>query len=349
MVSKTGQAIVEQARFDDFEAYESAIKGFSCTMCKLDRAPLSARLLQVSVGPIRMTCSQLDTTIAVSGTSQPGLASFGIPLPGSPAAMWCRQEASSRAVSVFDSSGAFEAVTRPGFETVVFSIEPEHLDEMAESLGYDTPRRIFPSAEVTRCDPEHMRALHRLLLQIRSQLARDPSLLQRPGLREALEFEVPRRLLSALVEKVPVSGAIEPHLRQRALRRALDHIAAHPRDPIGVQDLCRSTGASARTLRRAFAEELGVAPKAYIQAHRLDGVHRELRCSDSGENSVNDVASRWGFWHMSQFAADYRRWFGELPSETLSRPPPGGAGTSHRRRAANVRDLQQLAMRRATR
>ena len=29
-----------------------------------------------------------------------------------------------------------------------------------------------------------------------------------------------------------------------------------------------------------------------------------------------NVAHRWGFWHMGQFARDYRRLFGELPSET---------------------------------
>ncbi|MFV2073945.1 MAG: helix-turn-helix domain-containing protein, partial [Thermoanaerobaculales bacterium] len=34
---------------------------------------------------------------------------------------------------------------------------------------------------------------------------------------------------------------------------------------------------------------------------------------------VTDVANSWGFWHMGQFAADYRRQFGELPSETLRR------------------------------
>jgi AraC family ethanolamine operon transcriptional activator len=32
---------------------------------------------------------------------------------------------------------------------------------------------------------------------------------------------------------------------------------------------------------------------------------------------IGDVAARWGFWHFSQFSADYRRMFGELPSETL--------------------------------
>jgi len=29
------------------------------------------------------------------------------------------------------------------------------------------------------------------------------------------------------------------------------------------------------------------------------------------------VANAWGFWHMGQFARDYRRLFGELPSDTL--------------------------------
>jgi len=34
---------------------------------------------------------------------------------------------------------------------------------------------------------------------------------------------------------------------------------------------------------------------------------------------VADVANRHGFWHMGQFAKDYRKTFGELPSETLKR------------------------------
>jgi AraC family ethanolamine operon transcriptional activator len=32
---------------------------------------------------------------------------------------------------------------------------------------------------------------------------------------------------------------------------------------------------------------------------------------------VQDVAEAWGFWHLSQFATDYRRLFGKRPSETL--------------------------------
>jgi AraC family ethanolamine operon transcriptional activator len=33
--------------------------------------------------------------------------------------------------------------------------------------------------------------------------------------------------------------------------------------------------------------------------------------------TIQDIASHWGFWHLSQFAQDYKKLFGELPSATL--------------------------------
>jgi AraC family ethanolamine operon transcriptional activator len=32
---------------------------------------------------------------------------------------------------------------------------------------------------------------------------------------------------------------------------------------------------------------------------------------------VNETAQSWGFFHLGQFAADYSKLFGELPSQTL--------------------------------
>jgi AraC-like DNA-binding protein len=40
--------------------------------------------------------------------------------------------------------------------------------------------------------------------------------------------------------------------------------------------------------------------------------------------NITEAAAEWGFWHMGKFAADYRRQFGELPSETLRRTRPLG-------------------------
>jgi AraC family ethanolamine operon transcriptional activator len=50
---------------------------------------------------------------------------------------------------------------------------------------------------------------------------------------------------------------------------------------------------------------------------RLNGARRELG-STVATASVSDAANRWGFWHMGQFAADYRKLFGERPSQTAT-------------------------------
>jgi AraC family ethanolamine operon transcriptional activator len=49
----------------------------------------------------------------------------------------------------------------------------------------------------------------------------------------------------------------------------------------------------------------------------LNGVHRDLRKANLDGKRISDVANDWGFWHMGQFAADYKKLFGELPSEIL--------------------------------
>ena len=62
-----------------------------------------------------------------------------------------------------------------------------------------------------------------------------------------------------------------------------------------------------------------LCPLGKSALHELFNVRRELWESDPLTTKVNDVASLWGFWHMGQFAADYRKLFNELPSETLKK------------------------------
>ncbi|MOA41251.1 transcriptional regulator EutR [compost metagenome] len=64
---------------------------------------------------------------------------------------------------------------------------------------------------------------------------------------------------------------------------------------------------------------MGTNPVQYLRAIRLNRVRRDLRQNQRGGLKVQDVACHWGFWHLSSFTADYKRMFGELPSQTLLR------------------------------
>ncbi|NMM38028.1 MAG: helix-turn-helix domain-containing protein [Glaciimonas sp.] len=52
---------------------------------------------------------------------------------------------------------------------------------------------------------------------------------------------------------------------------------------------------------------------------RLNGARRHLREDLTGCRTVQDVAADWEFWHFSQFSSDYRKLFGQSPSESLRR------------------------------
>jgi AraC family ethanolamine operon transcriptional activator len=71
-------------------------------------------------------------------------------------------------------------------------------------------------------------------------------------------------------------------------------------------------------LHYAFQEVRGLSPMAYFKASRLNAVRQELKAAAAGTTTVHEIAQRWGFRHTGGFAADYRRLFGELPSQTFN-------------------------------
>jgi len=105
--------------------------------------------------------------------------------------------------------------------------------------------------------------------------------------------------------------------RQWIVAEARDYVLANRDRPVGVPELCEHLHVSRRTLQYCFQDVLGIAPASYLRAIRLNGVRRELCRAVPGERTVQDIAAAWGFWHLSQFATDYRRLFGMRPSETL--------------------------------
>ena len=113
-----------------------------------------------------------------------------------------------------------------------------------------------------------------------------------------------------------VSGTAEA--RARAIRKALTFIKDRPGEAIGLNRLCEVCRVSERTLQRAFLDHFGVTPKTYLLAFRLNQVRRELLSPGVPGLLIRDIAIGMGFWHMSQFARDYKRLFGELPSQTLA-------------------------------
>jgi AraC family ethanolamine operon transcriptional activator len=107
--------------------------------------------------------------------------------------------------------------------------------------------------------------------------------------------------------------------RRLAVDRAQEYISANLTEPMRLSDLCKHSRAQARSLEYGFQEVMGLSPMAYVKTVRLHRVRRLLRSSTVRTRSVSEIALDGGFWHLSQFALDYKHLFGESPSVTSRR------------------------------
>ena len=105
--------------------------------------------------------------------------------------------------------------------------------------------------------------------------------------------------------------------RRVAVRLARDYIHSRLSEPLRLSELCRQANLKIRSLEYGFREVTGLTPVAYIRSLRLNAVRSALQQKTSGpQRSISEIAMDVGFWHLSQFAGDYRRFFGETPTET---------------------------------
>lgn len=111
---------------------------------------------------------------------------------------------------------------------------------------------------------------------------------------------------------------LQPGERWRVLRRAEAYLEAHPEATVRIDDLCIAAHTSVATLERVFREVFGSTPRRYLTLRRLARVRNELLNGDP-DQSITDVAMRWGFFHLGRFAQEYGQLYHERPSQTRGR------------------------------
>lgn len=241
------------------------------------------------------------------GSTPDGMTTFGIPLCG--LRNWSGRDYAARSILPFNGPNGIDGVSEPGMEAFTMSVRDEFVRAVGESCHIPIADVLVdPSTGAVVADSQPTRFFRFLL----SSVFED----KEARLTSEVEDELIVALLNASLTDTAFLEKSEPVQRSRAISKAMAFINDSRDEAVGVRDVCSNTGVALRTLHRAFLERFGIGPKAYLVRRRLSRVHAELTCARP-DTLVADVANRWGFWHMGQFAKDYRRTFGELPSETL--------------------------------
>ena len=295
--------------FDDVDELAEVTKEWDLDFRQLNQGPFSGSVRQAIAGPVHLARTELAGVLHQRGTTPPDVWTFSVPGVRPMDFCWRGYTVGGTDLLIHQPGGEFESISKHDFELLLISVSREKLEGAARRLGLAFPEHAFDGLEITSCDPEILSNL-RDLVAIALALLVDGRPLTKSIEQKACEFLI--RGLAPEFRSDRRPSRDRRRLIDLAVRLARDRAHEIP----SVKELCRESGASERTLRRGFNERFGLSPKAYLQAQRLIGVRRQLRNAGS-HVTITDIANRWGFWHMGQFASDYRRQFGELPSQTL--------------------------------
>lgn len=106
--------------------------------------------------------------------------------------------------------------------------------------------------------------------------------------------------------------------RTMIAKRAQEFIHDNYQSAIRIEDLCHVTNSSIRTLQKCFKYYFGITISDYLKTVRLEAARRELAATDPSHITVTKIALRNGFRHLGRFSVEFRRRYGESPSETLA-------------------------------
>lgn len=212
----------------------------------------------------------------------------------------------------------FETLTNQAWCAYITTISDTRLQQVAASLGYPEALGLLnDSVPIKPADGSrvlNLRQLQNLYLNSIGDCALGTISLAR--YQQLLEQLVCEEIILIIMDGQPSHINTSFQGRTLALINSIGYIRGNARGAISVANVAQVSGVSSRTLDRAFKEGLGVSPKHYIKAIRLESVRKELKRGDDN-HSVTDIANEWGFWHMGDFARDYYREYGELPSTTF--------------------------------
>lgn len=143
-------------------------------------------------------------------------------------------------------------------------------------------------------------------------------------MNEVLDHE--EKLRSWLVASSPTSPYVftdhflPGHLSgYSALRSAVEFMGENLHRDLYMSEVAEAIRMSERSLALIFERLLDVSPAKYLSLYRIHQAAILLSRRGVKRLSVKSVALDCGYWHLSRFAAHYRRVHGEYPSATLAR------------------------------
>ena len=304
---------------DDVDSQAEALgyKPWGQRYDQLSSGRFAGSIQEITLPSVTLMRETSNRVLLQKGCTPAGVFAIGSVLSFTENGYHCGDVMRTRSAALLDPLTEFEIRTPETFDLVAAVFTPEVLCAYVDDPQIDHEELAYmlrTSAKIIA--PEHSSELADFLLHAFESSMETPEILLAPASFKQFSEEF-YTLLCDTVE----AGQNHPRQtvcpnRERIVRRFRAFLDACPEAALSIADICDEVGVTRRTLQNATQEVFGISPQHYLKAIRLNALRRALKLRDPRRESIGDVAARWGFWHLSQLAQDYRKLFGELPSQT---------------------------------
>jgi AraC family ethanolamine operon transcriptional activator len=277
-------------------------------------------LTELQLPQLQVFREDLSQAVRQSCRVWPDAIWFGLPDHASATRINGRQ-AGADAIMVQPGNVEFELVTPSAYSIYGIVATRSLLAGAAGRYGYSIDWQRLQSADLLRVDGAARAACVRTLSQLLPDATASASRACAPDWQESVLLAL-LDLLERPCEEPELAASLQR--RRRVVALARDYIDIHRGEAITVPELCAQVHVSRRTLQYCFEDVLGMSPVLYIRMMRLNGVRRQLnrQRGDGTGSAIGDVADAWGLSNFSQFSSDYRKLFGQCPSDSMKNRAP---------------------------
>ena len=309
----------QKVRFSDLDLFMEQTKSWNLDFRQLDGGSFSGTLIQYGFSNAQIGIGSFNRKFDQRGGAPAGLITFALLEPESPPIIWRGAEVDQNTVMVYRPGDEIDCSSEPGFKVITYSLSEQSFMEHCHLQGFQKLVKILQHQRIFPISPLEKQKLFEIIARTNRMVSRSSEECEQETIKDVLGFRIAHRFMEAIADSVhaeikhPITDRSE-----KALRLIEDSLTCASPPPTKVSELCEMTGLSERTLQYLFMWKYGITPMAYLKRSRLNTVRKMLRRADPGKLKISDAANAAGFWHMGQFAADYQKLFGELPSQTLS-------------------------------
>lgn len=303
--------------FDNFNDMAKALHQWNIEIRQLEEGKICDTLTQLKINDIYLQHAKFTGKTHQVGQIPPG-RTFVFHKGEESKLLWRKKDIPLDGLMIFPIGSQLDVVTKGVANTPhSITISDDMLMERLTTHQRKIYKRIVSTQDLVMIPKTEMENLQTIYDKYLQSLEEDAELIHLKNFQKCFEEEIISALMRALCTQVDDEYAYSKIKNSDVWKQLEDYIEEHKHRAIIVSELSYAVKISERSLYRLFKERFGISPKAYLNKLRLNGVRSDLKKSSNSDMNISAIANNWGFWHMGQFAADYKLLFHELPSETL--------------------------------